>query len=71
MDNAFLEESDLVLIRDGAAEAGKQSSLETPLHAAIYQAHAEINAVFSAAPSHVAAFAASEQPFETSTVPES
>ena len=71
MDNALLEESDLVLIRDGAAEAGKQPSLETPLHAAIYQAHADINAVFSAAPAHVAAFAASEQPFETSTVPES
>ena len=71
MDNALLEESDLVLIRDGAAEVGKQPSLETPLHAAIYQAHAEINAVFSAAPAHVAAFAASEQPFETSTVPES
>lgn len=71
MDNALLEESDLVLIRDGAAEAGKQPSLETPLHAAIYQAHAEINAVFSAAPAHVAALAASEQPFETSTVPES
>ena len=71
MDNALLEESDLVLIRDGAAEVGKQPSLETPLHAAIYQAHADINAVFSAAPAHVAAFAASEQPFETSTVPES
>ena len=71
MDNEWLEESDLVLIRGGAAEAGKQPSLETPLHAAIYQAHADIQAIFSATPAHVAAFAASEQPFETSTVPES
>ncbi|NCB06098.1 MAG: class II aldolase/adducin family protein, partial [Clostridia bacterium] len=71
LDNALLEESDLVLIQDGTAEAGKHPSLETPLHAAIYQAHADIHAVFSAAPAHVAAFAASEQAFETSTVPES
>jgi len=71
LDNALLEEDDLVLVRDGAAEAGKQASQETPLHAAIYRAHQETGAVFSAAPVNVAAFACSKQKFETSTVPES
>ena len=71
MDNALLEEDDLVLVREGMAEAGKVPSTETLLHAAIYRAHSEINAIFSAVPPHVAAFAGSEQKFETSTVPES
>lgn len=71
MDNALLEEDDLVLVQEGAAEAGKVPSAEAMLHAAIYRAHDEINAIFSAAPPHVAAFASSEQKLETSTVPES
>jgi len=71
LDNALLEENDLVLVQIGAAEAGKQPTEETPLHAAIYNAHADINAIFSAVPAHVAAFASSEQRFETSTIPES
>ncbi len=71
MDNALLEEGDLVLVRGGAAETGKQPATETPLHAAIYAQHADINAVFSAMPANVMAFAASEQRFETSTIPES
>lgn len=71
MDNVLLEEDDLVLVQDGAAEAGKQASVEMQLHVAIYRAHPEISAVFSASPVNVAAFASSEQTFETSTVPES
>ncbi len=71
LDNALLEEDDLVFVQGGTAEAGKTPARETTLHAAIYSAHEEINAIFSAAPAHVAAFAASNQTFETSTVPES
>ena len=71
MDNALLEEDDLVFVRGGTVEAGKTPSRETPLHTAIYSAHEEINAIFSSAPAHVAAFACSAQAYETSTVPES
>lgn len=70
-DNALLDEEDLVLVRQGTAEAGKQPARETALHAAIYAAQSEINAVFSAAPANVAAFASAKARFETSTVPES
>lgn len=71
MDNALLEESDLVLVRGGSAEAGKQPANESELHAAIYAQHAGTRAVFSAAPANVAAFASAKERFETSTVPES
>ncbi len=71
MDNALLEENDLVLVRNFAAEAGKQPAAESALHAAIYKQHASIHAVFSAAPANVAAFASAKERFETSTVPES
>jgi L-fuculose-phosphate aldolase len=71
MDNALLEEGDLVLVQGGATEAGKRAAEETPLHAAIYAQHADINAVFSAMPVNAMAFAASPLRFETSTVPES
>ena len=71
MDNALLEEGDLVLVQGGSVEAGKSPALELPLHEAIYRSHPQINAIFSAAPAHVAAFAGSTQAYETSTVPES
>ena len=71
MDNALLEEDDLVFVRGGVAEAGKRPANEAALHAAIYARHASIHAVFSAAPAHVAAFSCAKERFETSTVPES
>jgi len=71
MDNDLLEENDLVYVKDGEIEAGKCPAKELALHAAIYGKHPEINAIFSAAPAHVAAYASANQRFETSTVPES
>ena len=71
MDNALLEADDLVLVRDGKVQTGKQPARETPLHTQIYAQHAGINAVFSAAPVHVAAFASAGAQLETATVPES
>ena len=71
LDLGLLEEDDLVFVSTNAAEAGKSPSVETPLHAQIYRQHPETQAVFSAAPAHVMAFAASARPFATSTVPES
>lgn len=71
LDNALLEEGDLVLVQNGAAQAGKTPAFETALHAAIYAQHPDCNAIVSAAPANVAAFASATQRFETSTVPES
>ena len=71
VDNALLEENDLVLVRNDAAEDGKRPASESALHAAIYAQHAAIHAIFSAAPANVAAFASAKERFETSTVPES
>lgn len=71
MDNDLLEEDDLVFVQNGAAEAGKTPAKELALHAAIYARQPQVNAIFSAAPAHVAAFASANERFETSTVPES
>ncbi|MPM30678.1 L-fuculose phosphate aldolase [bioreactor metagenome] len=71
LDLALLTEDDLVLVCGENAEEGKHPSVETPLHAAIYAGQQEVQAVFSAAPVHVMAFAASLREFATSTVPES
>lgn len=71
LDLALLEEQDIVLICGELAEEGKIPSIEAPLHAAIYAHQPETQAVFSAAPAHVMAFAASAREFATSTVPES
>ncbi len=71
MDNALIEEDDLVLVRNGRAEAGKQPSAEKALHEQLYAQHAHIGAIFSAAPASVTAFGASSRAYETSTVPES
>ena len=71
LDLALLEEDDIVLVCEDSAEEGKSPSVEAPLHAAIYAHSPETQAVFSAAPAHVMAFAASAREFATSTVPES
>jgi L-fuculose-phosphate aldolase len=71
VDNALLEENDLVLVRNDTTKDGKRPANESALHAAIYAQHAAIHAIFSAAPANVAAFASAKERFETSTVPES
>ncbi len=71
MDNALLEEEDLVLVRGGEPPLTQLPSRGLALHAQIYAQHAGIRAVFSAAPANVMAFGASGRAFETSTIPES
>jgi L-fuculose-phosphate aldolase len=71
MDNALVEAGDLVLVCVGQAEAGKTPANEAALHTQIYAQHPQMQAIVSAAPAHVAAFASAKTRFETSTVPES
>jgi L-fuculose-phosphate aldolase len=71
VDRGYLEARDLVLVRDGMAEAGTAPSRATSLHAAIYAAHPEIGALINAYPVNATAFAVTDAPFDTRTIPES
>ncbi|MGI6199782.1 MAG: class II aldolase/adducin family protein [Christensenellales bacterium] len=71
MDRAYLEPEDLVLVRDGRAEAGKTPSVHAAQHAAIYAAKPAVNAVVSAHPPYISAFAVTEAVFDSRTIPES
>lgn len=70
-DRAYLEPEDLVLVRDGRAEAGKTPSVHAAQHAAIYAAKPAVNAVVSAHPPYISAFAVTEAVFDSRTIPES
>jgi L-fuculose-phosphate aldolase len=62
---------DLVLIADGQREAGKQPSRAAALHRAIYQRHAEVQAIVNAIPVNATAFSVTATPLDTRTIPES
>lgn len=70
-DRRLLDVADVVLIRDGQRERGKQPSRSVLMHQAIYQRHPDISAIISGQAPHVTAFAVSGAPFETRTIPES
>lgn len=70
-DRRNLEIEDLVLIRRGNREQGKQASRSVRLHQAIYAQHPEINCVILAQSPSVMAFAISASHFDTRTIPES
>ena len=71
MDRAYLEEFDLVLIKNGMKEQGKVPSRSVLLHQKIYELHPEIRSVLSANPPHAMAFAVTDEPFDPRTIPES
>jgi len=70
-DRYYLEESDLIMVHHGRAEAGKTPSGGVWLHKAIYDAHPEISAITGASPPNAMAFACTKAPFDTRTIPES
>ena len=71
LDNAEMCAEDLILLRKGKAERGKSPSALFALHAALYERQPAVNAVCSAQPASVMAFAATNAKFETYTIPES
>ncbi|MCL2079672.1 MAG: class II aldolase/adducin family protein [Oscillospiraceae bacterium] len=71
VDRAYMEESDLVLIKSGMKEAGKIPSRSVTLHQKIYERHAAINSVLSANPPYAMAFAITDEQFDPRTIPES
>ncbi len=70
-DRKYLTEEDLVLVSGGQRENGKLPSRSTLLHKRVYERHPETKAICSAQGPSVTAFAVTEGPFDTRTIPES
>jgi L-fuculose-phosphate aldolase len=70
-DRGSVDIEDLVLIRDGKREVGKLPSRSVRLHSAIYRTHPTITSIITAQSPNATAYAITEQPFDTRTIPES
>jgi L-fuculose-phosphate aldolase len=70
-DRMYLDVEDLVLVRDGHTERGKQASRATHLHEEIYRQHSHIKSILVAQPPNLMAFAVTDVPFDARTIPES
>ena len=62
---------DIVMIKDGKKEKGKNPSRSVLLHQAIYNNNPQINSIITAQSPSVTAYAISKKYFETRTIPES
>ena len=71
VDRAYMDESDLVLIKHGMKEQGKVPSRSVKLHRIIYEKHPEIRSVLGANPIHAMAFAVTGEELDPRTIPES
>jgi len=71
VDRGALDVEDLVLIRDGRAEARKSPSRAAGLHAAIYRQHPAVGAVVNAYPVNATAFSVTGAALDSRTIPES
>ena len=71
VDRGTLEQKDLVLIRNGRAEAGKRPSRAATVHASIYNGHSEVGAIVNAYPVNATAFSVSGIALDSRTIPES
>jgi len=70
-DRAQLSPEDLVLVDNGRAEQGKRASFAARLHGAIYAQHPSVLAIINATPVNATAYAVSDEPLDTRTIPES
>lgn len=70
-DRPSIEHEDVVLIRQGQREAGKNPSRSVRLHELIYQQHPDVNCIITAQPPYAMAYAISGHPLDTRTIPES
>lgn len=71
VDRHTLGVEDLVLVREGRAEAGKRPSRAARNHKAIYERHPRVGAVLNASPVNVTAFSVTSTPLDSRTIPES
>ena len=70
-DRGVIGIADMVLVREGAAEAGRMASRAAQLHAAIYRRHPKIRAIVNALPVNATAFSVTGTPLDSRTIPES
>ncbi len=71
VDRSRLEIDDIVLVRDGAPEAGKDPSNSARNHRAIYRQHPTIQSIVNAYPVNATAFGVTDTPLDSRTIPES
>jgi L-fuculose-phosphate aldolase len=71
VDRNTLAVDDLVLVRDGRAEAGKRASRAARNHRAVYERHPRVGAVLNASPVNVTAFSVTRAALDSRTIPES
>nr|WP_306812790.1 class II aldolase/adducin family protein [Paenibacillus soyae] len=71
MDRTYLKPADLVKVRDGRHEEGRRPSQSVRFHEALYRQHNHIDSVILAHPPYIMAFAVTEAPFDSRTIPES
>lgn len=71
VNRKLLQPEDIVQIKDGKQETGKQPSRAASLHQQIYRTHPHINCIITAQPPNISAFCVSGKPFDTHTIPES
>ena len=71
LDRAYLQEEDLVRVRESMKEVGKEPSRAVVMHQKIYDAHPDVNAILLAHPVHAMAFAVTDAKFDARTIPES
>ena len=70
-DRGLIGIADLVLVREGAAEAGGLPSRAAQLHAAIYRRHPKVRAIVNALPVNATAFSVTDSHLDSRTIPES
>jgi L-fuculose-phosphate aldolase len=71
VDRGTLGVEELVLVREGRHERGKQPSRAAGMHEAIYAMHPEAGAIINAYPVNATAFSVSGVPLDSRTIPES
>ena len=70
-DRKYLQPEDLVRVMDGKHEAGKVPSRSVRFHELIYASQPHVQAIVIAHPPHIMAFAVTDVPFDSRTIPES
>lgn len=71
VDRKYIEPEHLVLIDGADAERGKTPSRSVLLHRHIYDLQPHVNSVIIAHPPSIMAFAVTDRPFDSRTIPES
>ena len=71
MDRKYLEPEDLVKISGNYKEMGKLPSRSAELHREIYRQHPHVNSIIIAHPPCIMAFAVTDTPLDSRTIPES